>query len=348
MCVRLIVLCFTVTLMPFKASAFAEMPGALPMIEGRDTVTGYRLMRDGSVVTDAPGGQGEPLLKMPSAKVDRRAKLLGLFDMGEGGIEAVLGWTDPPVDYIWKHEFQVFVGKRKGEGNFAGTLALDGGPEASVRFYRPPDKRDTPKIVIDVVGGAAWGTSYLLLPSGTSTQKLFEATAYDFVDLNGDGVYELVSWSRRPTDQRCQFGMFGLRVNPEIYMRSGSGYRKLWPPGSSMSIQVMAGLIDVDGDGVLEVASLIDNLEERVGAQKLAIYKLGTSSFGLVAEAPVPWPGIAYWLSIDHPAAKREIELWIANRAKCEAGENPEGSGTAVATYVFKAGRLERTAIRTR
>jgi hypothetical protein len=337
---RLIVLAAIV--MGSAASQAAGVPGALKMIEGGDTVADCRLLPDGRIVA----GQ-EELLRLMADGLDARAKLLGLFDMGPGGeLEAVIGWTDPPVDYQWKHEFQVFRGTRGGPAARTGSLALVGGPEAFVRFYRPPDQRDGPKTVIDVVGGATWAATYLLSQDGSSTQRLFEKNAYDFIDLNGDGVYELVGWERRPEDKRCSFGMFEVRVNPEVYLRSGSTYRKAWPPVHAPWVQIMALLDDVDGDGLPEIVSLTDTLAESAGAQQLAVYKLVNSSFHRLAHAPMPWPRIAYWLSVDLRTGRPKILVRTADRDRCQTGEDPEGSGTAGSVYVMRGGKLRLAAVR--
>jgi hypothetical protein len=330
------------------ASAVAGMPGALKMVDGKSTVSACHLIRDGRIDCGAPNGPKETVLRLAPGKVDRRARLLGLFGLGDNVFEAVLGWTNAPVNYVWNYEFQVFRGNRGGSGELAGNFALDGGPEAMVRFYKPPDNRDSPKIIIDVMGGATWGTSYLLSSGGSLGQKLFEATAYDFVDLNGDGVYELVSWNRRPDDARCHFGMFGQGIYPEVYLRSGPAYQKAWPPANPGWTQIVALLVDVDGDGTPEIAALTDTFAQAAAAQRLAIYKLGTSSFRLVSQAPVPWPRIGYWLSNNRAAGKPEISVWIADRAKCEAGGDPEGSGTAKAAYVMGSDGLKRTGVRSR
>jgi hypothetical protein len=202
--------------------------------------------------------------------------------------------------------------------------------------------------VIDVTGGATWTTSYSLSADGSSVQRLFDANYYDFVDLNGDGVYELVAWDRRPNDKRCRFGMFEQRVNPNIYLLSGDAYRKVWPPANSDWTQVMARLVDVDGDDTLELAALTDTLTQRAGPQNVSIYKLGTSSFRLVAQAQLPWPRIAYWLSSDSANGRPEISVLVADPAKCEAGGDPEGEGAATAVYVMQNETLQRTSIRTK
>jgi hypothetical protein len=93
-------------------------------------------------------------------------------------------------------------------------FTLTGAQVKALSVCRPPKGPDTPKTVIDIQGGAYWGTTYLLMPDG-SPAKLFEASSYEFVDLNKDGIYELVSWDWHTPSLRCEISMFG--AGPTIY-----------------------------------------------------------------------------------------------------------------------------------
>ncbi len=325
-----------------------EIPGALKAMDGKATVAGCRLAPDGAIVCiDALQGARENVLKLPLTKADTRRNLLGLFDVADNVLEVILGWNDTPKDQVRKYEFQVFRGKRGGSGKLSGAFALEG-YNPVVGFYRPLDGRDKPKVIIDLTGGATWATSYVLSEDGSSVQRLFDANLHDFVDLNGDGVYDLIAWDRRPDDKRCHFGMFAQRVNPRIYLMSGHAYRQVWPPANSEWTQVMARLVDIDRDGTLELVALTDALMQSAGAQSLSVYRLGKSSFRLVAQAQAPWPRIAYWLSSDSATARPEINVLVADPAKCDAGGDPGGEGTATAVYVMEGESLQQIGIRPR
>ncbi len=320
-----------------------QLRGALAAIDGGSTITHCRVGADGAINDTATG---QAVLRVPPSESEREAKLLGLLSRGNA-VEAIFGWTEAPVNYIWKHHFQVFRGNRGATAVLAGRFALEGGPEASVRFYRPPDHRDTPKIVFEVVGGATWSTNYLLASDGSIARKLFESNAYDFIDLNGDGVYELVQWSRRPDDQRCRFGMFEVRVNPSIWVQAGSEYRKVWPPESGWT-QVMAKIIEAGTNSTREIVALTDTFAQSSDSQKLAVYRFEHDSFRLVTEALLPWPRIAYWLAVPQSKPGAQIEVWLADAARCEAGGNPEARGTAIATYKLGPAGLTRTGLHRR
>src|ERR1035441_4705323 len=202
-------LCVIAVLTTTMTSADDGIRGALKVMDGKSTVAGCRLAPDGAIVCAS-----ETVLTLSPTKVDHRGKLLGLLDVANNVTEVILGWAAPLRGNLRRYEFQVFRGEREGRGELAGKFALEGGFDPVVHFYLPLDRRDGPKVVIDVTGGATWTTSYSLSADGSSVQRLFDANYYDFVDLNGDGVYELVAWDRRPNDKRCRFGMFEQRVNP--------------------------------------------------------------------------------------------------------------------------------------
>jgi hypothetical protein len=124
--------------------------------------------------------------------------------------------------------------------------------------------------LIDVAGGAYWGTTYVVSPDRRSIQMLFESTDYEFADLDRDGVHELIAWNRRPFDLRCHFGIFAVRFYPEVFVRSGWQFRKVWPLSTwapangelenrfrdgvagardGRHFQIVAGFADLDGDG---------------------------------------------------------------------------------------------------
>lgn len=89
-----------------------------------------------------------------------------------------------------------------------------------IAFFTPPDTRDTVKVIADVLGGSYWSTGYLVESGFDQPVKLLEgATASSFADLNGDGAYEAIAWKRRPDDQRCRFGLFGVRVEQHLRTR---------------------------------------------------------------------------------------------------------------------------------
>jgi hypothetical protein len=275
------------------------------------------------------------------------SKLLAVFDLGPDGKRMITGWTDEPAPYKWTHHFQVFRQAGSRQPAFLGEFTLSDGPSFTIRLYRPPDARDQPKIVFDIAGGGAWGTTYLLDSSGRTVTKLFAPNAYDFVDLDGDGVYEAVAWNRRPNDERCKFGLLAERVNPEIYVRSAATYRKAWPPASWTRQEVMALLADMDGDGATEIVSLVDDWRSGPASQNVIVYRYRRGVFTQLAATPLPWPKIAFMLAdIRTLEGAPAVRVRLATAARCDAGDNPDaGSGISEAAYAFRGGRLQRVAL---
>jgi hypothetical protein len=132
------------------------------------------------------------------------------------------------------------------------------------------------------VGGAQRET-----PRGFSTApRSIWRGWYTFTDLDRDGVYELIKWGSRPNDLRCSFGLFGGQFDPEVFVRSGSGFQKAWPDPDFEYVQVVGGFADLNGDGTTEVIVLRDRPSDEP-AQSLAVYKLKNKVFGLVAQTPM-------------------------------------------------------------
>ena len=103
----------------------------------------------------------------------------------------------------------------------------------------------------------------------------------------------------------------------------------------------MAGFADLDGDGTAELIVLQDRLRDEP-TQTLAVYRLDSKAFHLVAQTSLPPQRIAYLLSgIQDSSEGKEILVRTATRAKCEAGGDPEGSGTAEMVYILHGDRLQ-------
>jgi hypothetical protein len=307
----------------------------------------------------------EILIHLPSVARKAEPQLLGLL-RHKDEIELFLGWVDPESKSgDFEHHIEIFRGRRGSEAVLAHVLMLFGGPKGRVSFFQPPDARDAEAVLVDIQGGAYWGTTYLLAPDRQSVEKLFDAVDYQFADLDRDGIYELIAWNRRPFDMRCSFGIFALRVYPEIFIRSGASYRKVWPLSAWVAadgqlvthfkhhetdfldyqgvrrrvpweadFQIMAGFANLAGDGAAELIVLQDRLRDDP-AQMLAIYRLETGRFRLVAQTSLPPQRVAYLLlGIRNSPRGKEILVRTATPAKCEAGGIPEGSQIAeTATY---------------
>jgi hypothetical protein len=194
-------------------------------------------------------------------------------------------------------------------------------------------------------------------------ERLFDASDYEFADLDRDGVYELIAWNRRPFDVRCHFGIFAVRFYPEVFVRAGGGYRKAWPPPDwvrpdgqlvdrfrnhekgwipwGTNLQIVAGFADVGGDGTAELIVLQDHLVDEP-TQTLAIYRFENKLFRLLAQTPLPPQRIAYLLSgIRDSLDGKEIRVQTATHAQCKAGGEPRALGTAETAYILRNDRLQ-------
>ncbi|MGA7414780.1 MAG: hypothetical protein WBW33_30200 [Bryobacteraceae bacterium] len=260
-------------------------PNTRAVVWGRNTVLGYRLSHDARMVLGSDSPSGRVLIRLPPRHRQAVPELLGMLWHGSG-IELFLGWVDPGSGSgNAAHHIEVFRGQRGGEAVLVhGFTLLEGAAIEGVTFFEPPDTRDAPTVLIDIQGGAYWGTTYLLSPDRRSLVPLFTFCDYEFADLDGDGVYELIAWNRRPFDVRCMFGLFEVRYYPEVFVRAGDGYRKAWPPrnwaaynGSltapftgheqdavpwGANLQIVAGFADLAGDGVAELIVLQDHLQD--------------------------------------------------------------------------------------
>jgi hypothetical protein len=311
-----------------QTSIHQQTPNARNPVEGSKSVLGYLMGRDARVILneDAPE---QVLVRLPSVHRKAAPRLLGMLH-DEAEVEVFLGWTDPesaPGDV--RQHIEIFRGKRGSELALIRDFRLPGGPGTNVRFFRPPDRRDSEAVLVDVQGGAYWGTTYVLSPDRKSIARLFDASEYEFADVDLDGVYELIAWNRRPFDVRCNFGIFGVRFYPEVFIRAGHSYRKAGPPPTwaapdgqletrfrkreragvpwGAHFQIVATPADPDGDGVGEVVVLQDRFRDEP-AQTLAVYRLENGSFRLIARRSLSQQRIAYLIGgIRGPAKKKEI-----------------------------------------
>ncbi len=345
----------------FNVSFYDRTPNTRATLAGAKTVVGYRLSPDARSILG--GSSGRALIRLPAAHRQAAPQLLGKLQHGVD-IELFVGWVVPESQPEGiQHHIEIYRGRRGGEAAFVHDFILTGAPGAGVSFFQPPDDRDAPCVLIDIQGGAYWGSTYLLAPDRQSVEKLFESSDYEFSDLDRDGVYELIAWSRRPFDLRCRFGIFWVRFYPEVFVRSGASYQKVWPPSDwaaedgqledlfrshategvprGANFQIVGGFADLDGDGSAELIVLQDRLIEQ-STQTLAVYRLERGLFRPMAQTPLPPQRIAYLLwGIRNSPGGKQILVRTATPAKCEAGGDPKGPGTAQAAYAFHGDRLQ-------
>jgi hypothetical protein len=342
-CARILAF-FAVGTLGFSQSTLYGPPASTrATLQGSKTVLGYRLSGDTRTILGPASRSGQVLIRLPS--VDRKAvpKLLGMLRHG-ADIELFLGWMDPNSEPgNFENHIEIFRGKSGTESTLVHDFKLFGGPGAMVNFFQPPDARDTPAVLFDVIGGASWATTYLLAPDRQSVDQLFQGSWYAFADLDRDGIYELITWGNRPNDQRCNFGLFGAQFDPEIFIRSGSGFQHAWPSPDFEYLQVVGGFADLYGDGATELIVLRDRPSDEL-AQSLAVYQLKNKAFRPVAQTSLPPQRIAFMLGDirDSPNGK-EIVVRTATPARYQAGGNPDARGvTGIASkaYIFRGGRL--------
>ncbi|HEY6293779.1 MAG TPA: hypothetical protein VI455_19670 [Terriglobia bacterium] len=321
----------------------------------------YRLLDDGRIVGNgSAAGANDVLLSLPPGSWHRGAKLLGVFDLDAGEDEAMLGWDEPWIPTgLADHGFQVFIGPKGRLARLLREFTLTGGPQVKFSFCRPPKGPDTPKTLIDVQGGAYWGTTYLLMPDG-SPAKLFDAASYEFLDLNRNGVYELVAWDWHTPALRCDMSMFG--GGPRIYapgtlLPGDMAYRQVWPVEGG-PFQIKGLLATPEGERTTDLVTLTDRQNEDLnsyGPQVLAVYRLASRAqaeppgrqapaMQLVTKIEIPPSQIAFYLSsVTGADGERRFVVWYTDRHGCEAaGGNATGNGKFKAVYALRGGRLQQ------
>jgi formylglycine-generating enzyme required for sulfatase activity len=291
--------------------------------------------------------------KVRALRLPDKAKLLGVFDWDRDGRSEIFAvWTrQPPGSKPWEtfeNHLLVLREEPGGPTRVEKEYVIRDSRLMTVEFFAPPDRRDTVKMAVHMLGGAYWSKVYLL-ESGFEHPVYMKprsgregATNFEFVDLNNDGVYEAVAWDRRPDDLRCSlgFGVLGGRFLPEILVRNRMEYQPVWPMNTDWH-DVMTLFTDLDHDGTAEIVSLEDNRTNSAGAQRLAIYKMEGKTFRRIAKASAPWPRFAYIFDL---MERGRINLHVASQEKCKEGGIPAGDDTDIISYEFQNGALRRLA----
>jgi hypothetical protein len=275
-------------------------------------------------------------------------------------IEVFMVWQSPRFPQGFDNHIEIFRGRPGTEAVLVHDFTLLGGPGGGVSFFQPPDARDSPKVLIDIYAGNLHWTTYLLAPDRHSVEKLFDASGYEFADLDGDGVYELIVWDGRWSDSAWCIDLFGFDFYPRIFVRDGVGYQMAWPLPGEANFRV-AAVRDLRGDGVAELIVL----QDRVGVGQpttpaFGLYRLDQKVFRLAGRASLPPDRIAFaqigfrdsfdgkeiLVRTAPPAAvvqppdalaRANAVHLISDLAQCD----PQGQGTAEAAYILRADRLE-------
>ncbi len=330
--------------------------GEKELLNGYELRTGGRLFRRTTAVPS-----GVFVTQLPSKNVGAGAKLAGVFDFdGDGQPEVFLTWM-VSENSTFVHHFQVY--RIQGQdAALLGQFAFEGGPMASVTFYPRQGASDTPKTVFDVMGGAMWGTWYLLSADGKSTQELGSGTDYQFIDLERNGIYNLVAYKERPFEPVCTaFGyMSGSPgLYPEIFRKEGTGYKQVWPPTGWLPYDfrlidqmrrdpgpllgrhyvVMATLHDIDRDGTQEIIALTDIVLRGNTMRTLEFYKLSGGSLILKSQVAVAHPDMALVIYGIRHLRERDKPYCFANPEDC-ARQADDPLLSLIAGFDFRQGQL--------
>ncbi len=346
-----------------QRNIYDHTPNARATLRGDQTVRGYRLSKDGRTIYQAD----RVFLRLPAVPQEANPKLLGMLRHGDN-LEVFVDWmVYDNTAGTCHHTIEIFHGEPGGTAVLVQVLTLSGGPGSSLRVFQPPDASQSPTVLLNIMGDTNSSTAYLLSPDRKSADKVFTAYDYEFADLGRDGNFELIAWNRRPFDIRCGFAIADVRYYPEVFVPSGSGYRRAWPPQDwppaygglegrfkdhakdvpwGAPLQIVAGFADLLGDGKAELIVLQDQFREEA-AQSLAIYKLDKAAFAPVAQASLPPERIAFLLEGLRSSPRgneKEIVVRSATPAKCDDGGNYDGSGTRQTAYVLRDGKLQPVA----
>ncbi len=335
-----------------------DWPNSHATVAGSETVLGYTLSPDTRTILGTGSHSGEVLLRLPSVCRQGVAELAGMLQQG-AGIVVCMVWQSSGAQGFNNH-IEIFRGRPGTEAALVHDFTLLGGPYFRVSFFQPPDTRDTPKVLIDIYAGRLYYTTYLLAPDRQSVEKLFDASGYEFTDLDGDGVYELIVSDGRWSDSAWCIDLFGFSFYPRIFVRDGAGYQMAWPLPGEANFRV-AAVHDLRGDGVAELIVLQDRVGQgQPATPTVAVYRLDQKVFRLVAQASLPADRIAFTQigfrdSLDgkeilvrtaSPAAvvqppdalaRANAVHLISELAQCD----PKGPGTTGAAYILRADRLE-------
>jgi hypothetical protein len=347
---------------PEHSEMYDGVPNSRRARDLSETTQPYRLDADARSILKAEQPKSI-LLRLPARTRGSEPKLVAVLRNGSS-IEVFLIWTVPGIterDFYQTH-VEIFRGPSGGRANFVHDFKLLG-PQARLALFEPPDNRDHVTVLVDVMGGSYWGTTYVISPDRTAIQKVAEGSDYEFADLDRNGIYEFISWNRRPDEVHCKIGFFFTRYYPEVFVRSGWQFRKVWPPaewstprdqrtptgrerplraGPGPEVQVVGGFADLNGDGRTELICLQDRFQVRP-EQALAIYRLSEGDFHLVARAPIRDGQLAYVLSgVEKSSRGPEITVFVTTRNRCETGgRDPESIATRRMRYAFRRGELK-------
>jgi hypothetical protein len=335
---------------------FSQSPKSRDGVQGSETVRGYRLSPDGRIVLDPAS---HVFLRLPAMKRKAVPELMGMRRQGSD-IELFLRRPDDPDQSGGsQYRLEIFRGRRGAQAAFVHDFTLSGSNHW-VRFFQPRDTRDTPEVFIDVNVGSITMLTYRLAPDRQSMQELHASIGYgssEIIDLDGDGVYEMVGWGR-VSIPGCNFFHAGGPGGgpgsaPEILVRAGAGYKEAWPPPDWASatygdkstnpewgkmFQADASLADLRGDGVVELIVLQQRLADNP-AQVLAVYRLEDKSFRLVAQTPLPLERIAFHVEAGDSPRGKEILVKTVAPAECRVGGGEE-KGT-VKAYMLRGDKLQ-------
>jgi hypothetical protein len=335
---------------------FSQSPKTRDGVQGSETIRGYRLSPDGRIVLDPTG---RVFLRLPAMKRKAVPELMGMLQQGPDIELFVRQPDDPDPSGGSQYRLEIFRGRRGAEAAFVHDFTLSGSNHW-VRFFQPPDTRDSPEVFIDVNVGSITILTYRLAPDRLSMQELHASIGYgssEIIDLDADGVYEMVGWGR-VSIPGCNFFHAGgpgggPGTVPEIFVRAGAGYKEAWPPLDWASatygdkstnpewgkmFQADASLADLGGDGVVELIVLQQRLAENA-AQVLAVYRLEDKSFRLVAQTTLPRERVAFHVEAGDSPSGKEILVRTVAPADCRVVGGEE-KGT-VKAYLLRGDKLQ-------
>jgi hypothetical protein len=345
------------TLLAVGPLGLAQREPGWPNSRAKDAgLPGYTLSPDARMILGTGSHSGEVLLRLPSVSRQGVAELAGMLQQG-AGIEVFLVWQSPGIPQGFDNHIEIFRGRPGTEAALLHDFTLLGGPGGRVSFFQPPDARDSPKVLIDIYAGTTYWTTYLLAPDRQSVQKLFDASGYEFADLDGDGVYELIVSDGRWSDSNWCIDLFGFSFYPRIFVRDGAGYQIAWPLPGEANFRV-AAVHDLRGNGAAELVVLQDLASAYTPT--VALYRLDQKVFRLVAQASLPADRIAFTqIGFRDSSDGKEILVRTASPAavvqppdalaranqvheKSELAQcDPQGPGATETAYILRADRLE-------
>jgi hypothetical protein len=177
------------------------------------------------------------------------------------------------------------------------------------------------------------------------------ASHEEFLDLDNDGIYELIFGQYHNFDERFGCNFLNIRYFEIFQWNNNFSYQRIWPPegwrdyGASSGgngYQVGGMRYDMDDDGKEEIVALTDTGEKGDKGRELSIYKLSDRNYTLLSKVDLTYPYTAIdILGIRRLRDRKQIVLQLEEFRSSEELEKSIHGKLVLEGYDFKDKHLE-------